>query len=243
MRKFSWRMHRLYIILLIAIFFGFSCVNKANKTQITSWNGDSNSCVKDVSKKLTANNFPKDSFLIISKVIDSNLNVEIINNKQDTFYLFSGYLNEFFYSAEFTKKIDTVNKRLTLSFVPIIPARRKPYHYTYYFFVKMLPYSYYSCDININTLKVITNENANSTINLNSYDPIINLKAQFYNMHNLDESYSTHIEMGIYKDIRFLCYPSRTVLDSNLIKLKKSQALNYKIIKAELPKELVNSLR
>ncbi|OOQ58394.1 hypothetical protein [Mucilaginibacter pedocola] len=191
------------------------------KTIVSSGQDSSHTCSCSQSKELLVKpqGFPIKINALARK--DSNyLILNVINNREDTFYLFDSYLKKDYYSSRHLHRIDTKKGIYKISFLPIIPFLTtelsdvikndplfKKGQITYHF-TQLLPNSIFEIKIPIKEL-LRNSELLNNVIKdydvrqLNKYSKS-NYEEVFSN--NLRNTlYKFQIELAVYRSVELLC--------------------------------------
>ena len=171
------------------------------------------------SAKLVGDDFNyNDSLFGVVKVDSNHYSIKIYNTTEDTFYLFSSYIEDQFLNSEYLKRVDFVKKQYKISFAPFIPflsTERSDnvvitnsilkVNQIVYDFIRLTPNTYYELHIKIKDAFILSKALKEfRPQNLNKFD----FKAKFKKVianKDVVENYKKYFEFAIYKNVSLLC--------------------------------------
>lgn len=224
------------IIITILGLITLSTVGKSQVKRI-------NYCECKAACSLNMIQYPDSIFASISSD-SSKYVIKIFNTTTDTFFLFSTYLQQQFFSSKYLHRVNLKKKQYKLSFVPIIPFVFTKYsdvvatsniiirdHQVVYDFIKMQPNSYYEFAIPIkDAFERSDAVNDFAPNGLNKFD----YKMKFKNISAKKPAvnkYDRLFEFALYKDVSVLCKESDYYLRENDF---NAQAKSFTILQVPL---------
>ena len=147
---------------------------------------------------------------------NNKLHVRVLNNSRDTIYLFKSYFEKDISLSKFIYRYDKKNKKVKVSFLPLIPYLYTKYsdrivfndraigeYQTVYDFYVIPPFYEYTFDVDV--LDISQKQNYIKDVNtaeLNKFQKIKKIKnINLKNRQNVDFT----IEIAYYKDISIIC--------------------------------------